>query len=763
MELEAALSDNGRLQEENKLLRAQIDVHKKAPQLSHLPLSPTASNRDIDALDAIFEYYPPETGPGADETTDVFLDLVRKISAHYRRIKGERECYKTAYKQIAIKFRQQMHVWKRWQAYYSSLEGRSYRVKPVNPDVPKRGEASTEDDRAANAPMSSGLHLEPINSAAAPVFIEQCSKSVSSEQDRPVSTQDTEEEMEPEQGATHNETTFVPAEDDIPIIISERSLKRKRANSTENTKSGQDRSTVDGSAHRPVSIKEESSKMDQLPQSTRHLRRTETLDFESLGSRIVTPKRHQRFQQLLKQTQRESFRQRALEELRQDRSKSLPFDAFTESCQFFNQREPMEIDLTADHCDESEHRNKDREMRATQVSTAPAQAGGRLPRSSRHVNDIVNAPNSNSAVAPRTRTASLLAKGSSRFFERSADAIPLVTEDGEDAPATRRRRKRHRKTAVRAPGMVQRSSSDNTGEKHGRLQSLLDSTSPARAPLSERNVLHGDKQFQMPNEVASTPATDANCMNLDQEHSEGKPQDNTVTAIGYPRSAIQRQGKEEGMKSSLLKAKSPQSNVEPQTAQLVQQQTPLRFLPSSELKLSDFKPNAKVNDDLDFAYKETVRNRDARRCLPGCTDPNCCGGTFRRLAELGDLPNLEAPRGLWDDSLNVDEDPDTRLLVSYLGISADDVSNLSAEGRQKELAAAYAELFANQFGKHRQQWERARSPPGFWNADFPSTQTQMRDRMEAVRREREKVEERAREARREGGKWLFRDEAGNES
>ncbi|KAF2836917.1 DNA repair protein Sae2 [Patellaria atrata CBS 101060] len=141
---------------------------------------------------------------------------------------------------------------------------------------------------------------------------------------------------------------------------------------------------------------------------------------------------------------------------------------------------------------------------------------------------------------------------------------------------------------------------------------------------------------------------------------------------------------------------------------------PLRSRPLHQLNLDDFKINPNANHGLDFAFSEVVRGRDARRCLPGCTKPECCGRAFRAMVEAGATPNL--PRN------------------------------------------ARVKLLADQVGRHRQAYQRRSTPPGFWRADFPSTQEERRDREEAERREREKVEKRWLEAMREGGRWLFRDE-----
>ena len=74
------------------------------------------------------------------------------------------------------------------------------------------------------------------------------------------------------------------------------------------------------------------------------------------------------------------------------------------------------------------------------------------------------------------------------------------------------------------------------------------------------------------------------------------------------------------------------------------------------------------------------------------------------------------------------------------------------------LLQAQAARMAQVYGKHRQRYERRTTPPGFWRVGFPSTQEVEIDRERAERMEREQVEERRKEAMREGGRWVFRDE-----
>lgn len=175
----------------------------------------------------------------------------------------------------------------------------------------------------------------------------------------------------------------------------------------------------------------------------------------------------------------------------------------------------------------------------------------------------------------------------------------------------------------------------------------------------------------------------------------------------------------------------------------------IRNKPPSELRLDDFKINPLVNDGHDYAFTEVVRGKDDRACLPGCTDMHCCGKQFRALA-LSQRPNppLTATQ----------RQEEQKLLEDYLGDYAYRLATMSKEERSDLWIEAKTQELANKYSKHRHRYSRMRSPPGFWNADFPSTQELEADREEAAKRERQAIQERYREAMRSGGRWLFRDE-----
>lgn len=175
----------------------------------------------------------------------------------------------------------------------------------------------------------------------------------------------------------------------------------------------------------------------------------------------------------------------------------------------------------------------------------------------------------------------------------------------------------------------------------------------------------------------------------------------------------------------------------------------LRDQPLASLTMESFKVNPKFNNGHSFAFTEVVRNRDERAEIPGCVDPNCCGKYFRAMAQS----ELEAA----GPSL-IHRAGDIALLEDYLGDQVYKLGSMTRQEKEELWLEAKTRELANKHGKHRHRFTRRQSPPGFWNADFPSTQENQKDREEGEKREKRMIEERYREAMREGGRWLFRDE-----
>ncbi|KAF8540777.1 hypothetical protein BDD12DRAFT_831976 [Trichophaea hybrida] len=139
-----------------------------------------------------------------------------------------------------------------------------------------------------------------------------------------------------------------------------------------------------------------------------------------------------------------------------------------------------------------------------------------------------------------------------------------------------------------------------------------------------------------------------------------------------------------------------------------------------------FKINPAANQGLNYAYHEIVRDREERRCLPGCTRA-CCRG-LGKFIEAAGLPLTQRRGPKWR-------------------------SSSPAPSQQPEDE----EVFVDRYGRHREAFPRRVSPPGFWESDMPDTPTLKKQHEEADRIERKKVEMRRKEAEKgDKGKFMRR-------
>ncbi|KAK9458572.1 uncharacterized protein V1516DRAFT_693737 [Lipomyces oligophaga] len=137
----------------------------------------------------------------------------------------------------------------------------------------------------------------------------------------------------------------------------------------------------------------------------------------------------------------------------------------------------------------------------------------------------------------------------------------------------------------------------------------------------------------------------------------------------------------------------------------------LSRLASHSWTIEDFIINPKFNQNQDHAFHETVRG-NARSCLHGRECVSC--QQFYSLAN----PTADERAGH---------------------------SNSTDAGNNIIQAAS----------KHKSQWQRPKSPIGFWRSDFPSTQEIYSEKEQTKLRNRERIDERLREAL-VNGRWLFR-------
>ena len=325
--------------------------------------------------------------------------------------------------------------------------------------------------------------------------------------------------------------------------------------------------------------------------------------------------------------------------------------------------------------------------------------------------------------------------------DRGAAAVPALAEDGEDLgfPGKRSWPDQKFKKETKA------------SDAHHRLGALLSEhpttkvvpplplpkqrDTPKAAAFPRTPLSRTEQQHRAPNTPATLPP-------------EKRVPLGTLTAMNPP---MTEESRPSTAPTKMASAKpmfhKPSKLDNPPDKQ--SEQEPLRSRPLHLLRLEDFKLNPAHSD---FAYHDSIRKHDEKRALAGCTAPHCprCRD-LRKFIENSNYANL-LPQNP-DDEFN-----DNNLISDYLGGDIQRMENLSERERKEILSEAKVRQFADRFGKHRTLFGRAKSPVGFWDVGFPSTQEEERNREEARGRGREKVEERYWEALRKGGMWVFADD-----
>ncbi|ERF77159.1 hypothetical protein EPUS_08463 [Endocarpon pusillum Z07020] len=319
---------------------------------------------------------------------------------------------------------------------------------------------------------------------------------------------------------------------------------------------------------------------------------------------------------------------------------------------------------------------------------------------------------------------------------RGVEAIPTIAEDGEEFTTKTRRTSTNRGCSPRlvGPGVHRRLDSlltrppasreclpqisRKTTEEMDRSLSLatLNKTLGRETPFNEL-LRSEEKDWEWWDEAQElltkhkgrAPETSA----VHPRWHHYKQQDRIIDNASTPNDSAQEHTRTPHHTWSSIS--SPALSSAHETTNPTPSHPPYRTLPPSSLNPTHFKLNPAANHNLSYAYTSVVRNQSERKRLPGCTRPECCGRQFAALAQT--LP----PTTTTTTTTNRSPTPtltaeDEAALKSYLG------------------AARYEGL------------DRAPSPPGFWNVDFPATQEREEDRMEAERREREEVKARWREA-----------------
>ena len=621
-------------------------------------------------------------------------------------------------------------------------------------------------------------------------------------------------------------------ESDVPVVISERSLKRKRPNDIDEqevpVREGAEHQS--GSAKKPFRVKSEhgssSPVMDRGISALEHAH--ESLDLDEVGGRVLTPRKRRRLRRL--KTASQSQIRRALSIPQQngpERSMSIAARRRTSTEDFTESAADINLNSTSflsrEFCTEMATRIAREMCETLQSSLAETPRTHSSPRHSRlelqnlhnqraherevrhlneqsetvdHATDLLLAGIEGEAVAERARSAPVDVIGSetrktgldvdvgkSRFLPlhpktTNARILPRtydlpttsknnvskqrkdqdraqardihLTEDGEDDDAIHKAKSPLPKRLERDKSAeVDMTRAPKAVGTHYRLNDLLTEPSPEKPMLMSPN---GPVSTTKPRNPSKTPLPrEVLAINGDLSFSKEKKQKQGPASIA-------RESAQHLTMTPMEVISVAQKHISEGTPGLLTpDDEPLRARPLHRLLLDDFKINPNHNQGMDFAFNEVVRNRDQRKCLPNCTKLGCCGGTFKKIVQMGGWTGPPT-HGLWDSSPLDERDEEDRLLQEHLGISSASLSRMPESERATLLTEAKANKLANEYGRHRQNFERPPSPVGFWRTDMPTTQEAEADREEARKAERGKVEERWREALRGDGRWKFRDE-----
>lgn len=498
-----------------------------------------------------------------------------------------------------------------------------------------------------------------------------------------------------ENDTTPRATNAVDDAADEVEFVSERSLKRKRQQPRGHRVIGVGSS--DGTPAAPARVKEELYSSPPPESAFNKLRRKETMDLDELGPNPITTPRRQRLMRV------NSIHSNETGTLRDQRSSSAPFSGNStkpEPTEDFHMAEVAAGSYLAVEADQ---------LRAV---SEPTDASLKRRKVLQQLDPNIVA-NRASEDMPNKRVRKEQARMDNKFN--------ILAESGEMPPPIDRRKKALPPSLARA----------HFNERIRAAKSGVSSTKPAlTTPKTAPSKLTAAQSPPSPpssNRPVYTPSA--------RPAQRKAPSTVPRTELVLDDRPIWRMSAFESARKTPA-APLPNDPIP---------QSHLRDKPIDELRMQDFKPNPAYNGGYTHAFTETVRRREDRLCLPGCTDPKCCGSTFRTLA-LAAAP--------------LSSSQEDALLQDFLASAYDSfgLTQMSEAERADIVLQARTWKMATEHGKHRRTYEGRKTPPGFWRVDFPNTQEQEEDREKAVAMEQAEIRNRWLEAMRMGGRYIFADE-----
>ena len=351
-------------------------------------------------------------------------------------------------------------------------------------------------------------------------------------------------------------------------------------------------------------------------------------------------------------------------------------------------------------------------------------------------------------ILPRSNMGKSRPLRPSRQHQVAINVSALAEDDSESTYVKTYRRTGHGATPLGAKGEGQMNNLSKAKSPgiHCRLSALLNEPSPEKAVLPHSKhvavIQHTDQHPETPPTVstgASVHRAKHDFFTTRIRRALQQPQDKPISLSRTPSMKKNPLG-------GIADVDGP-PNVSPE-------QEPLRVRSVNRLRLTDFKLN---NKHSEFAFQETIRKHDEKRKVGGCTDPFC--DRCKEISRFAEMTEHVTPTtSKFSNSSPIDiVIAEQQLIEEFIGHDRQRLEALSPMERQQILKKAREKNFVDMYGKHRQLHNRAVSPPGYWETEFPSTQQEAENREAARAIEKVRIKERYEEAMR-GGLWKFADE-----
>lgn len=690
------------LEAENEALRKQLETALQSKG------STDPNNSSKSAVDA-----------GTDAQSHASNEILARLRSHYEELEAKHSLLESAhsecgpmiekYQQKLRDAKQRCKEWKAWREKKkqegqlhedaqldSTLETET--KKGTRPDAPSTAEAPQSaresSSVAANGAVATGADVSSDLPSSPP------KSSLTGGLPRITSSQSTVEETA-EQAGTVNGSRIRESGDSDPVVVSARPVKRK-AGRTPAIEPPAQRVKIKEEPNSPETALDLRSDDYSSPKGTpQRLSRTETTNLDTVGPCMHTPRRRHFIDQRLRATSEEVARgvPRLARAVSSYSDGGLGSDTRTDV--------KLEPPLDDQHPDFNSIR--DVPDNNQQRPSAPLHKDALRPLS-------VNVP------AP-SRKAHLSTSRSGRKRTGSRGQLAVLSEAGDE------------ETSQVTPQLHSEQQSDRRGATNDdRLDDLLNEHSPEKTPTFLRRPMSttNTKGKAIPSPNLPTPVSALKKLdNTAKSRVSGQPSPSLPTPVSAAKRTSPVKGKSPA-KRAVHQGQSPPP-IEPE-------QEPLRIRGLDRLGLEDFRVNPNYIG-TEHAVADTFRGREQRRNLQVSKKPE-----LDKAVAMSGGPALSGKT-------------DAQALLNFLGPNWQELlGNYRAAQRKDIVAQAHVHCFTTQHGKQRQAFERRKSPPGFWDTDFPTTQEAAQNRAKAREMEREQVAERWRDAMRGDGRWIFRDE-----